>query len=477
MSNSLAKQFENLFYKCFGDKPQSITPLPQGGSDRCYFRILSDNQNVIGAYNPDIDENRTFFYLTNHFSSLDFPVPKLLGISDNETTYLLSDLGNVTLFDQIINTDWEASTSDLQIDLLKKTLDLLARVQVQGSKGLDFSKCYPKAEFDLQSIMWDFNYFKYCFLKPSGIRFNEAKLEDDFLTFAENLLVQPKNFFHYRDFQSRNIMIVNNEPYLIDYQGGRKGPLLYDVASFLYQARANFPKVVREDLLKHYLTKVGELTNIDKEECTRIFPLFALFRVIQTLGAYGYRGFFERRTHFLQSIPLAANNLNHLLENLAQTSINLTVLNGILKEVYNKFGINNEQTDTFEGLTVQVNSFSFKKGYPPEHPEHGGGFVFDCRALPNPGRLNEYKMLTGLDKPVVEYLSGHKEVLDFFEEVKEMVLKSISVYKERKFKHLSISFGCTGGQHRSVYMASSLSSFLNEKSELKVIVNHREIKG
>jgi aminoglycoside/choline kinase family phosphotransferase len=476
MIRTLAIQFEDLFQKYFGDVPQSITPLPQGGSDRRYFRISSDTNKVIGAYNPDIDENRVFFYLTSHFKSLGFPVPELLGISDDETTYLLSDLGDDTLFNQIIKIDWGKDNLDTHINLIKRVLGLLAQVQVNGAKGLDFSKCYPKAEFDLQSVMWDFNYFKYSFLKPAGIRFNETKLEDDFLSLAKILLNQPKHFFHYRDFQSRNVMILNNEPYLIDYQGGRKGPLLYDVASFLYQARASFPDQIKADLLEYYLTKVGELTTINKDECLRVFPLFALFRVIQTLGAYGFRGFFERRTHFLQSIPLAAANLKDILEKLPELSINFPALKVVLEEVYNKFGAQNEQTKAFDGLTVEINSFSFKKGYPLEHPEHGGGFVFDCRALPNPGRLNQYKMLTGLDQPVIDYLNEHSEVSNFFEDVKDLVLKSITVYQERGFKHLSISFGCTGGQHRSVFMANFLSKFLNQNKNLNVVINHREIK-
>ncbi|PKP37295.1 MAG: hypothetical protein CVT98_06260 [Bacteroidetes bacterium HGW-Bacteroidetes-15] len=475
MNNSLNITLATLFQDQFGVLPQSITPLPQGGSDRKYYRLVANSQSAIGAYNPDIEENRTFIYFTKHFKGLGFPVPEFYGVSGDETTYLLSDLGDYTLFHSFICTLWDSKSAQKSVDLSKLTLALLAQFQVEGAKGLDFSKCYPKSQFDLQSIMWDFNYFKYSFLKPSGIRFNESKLDDDFLAFANVLLTQPATFFHYRDFQSRNVMLVDNKPYFIDYQGGRRGPLLYDVASFLYQARANFPQRVKDELLDFYLDKVGELTPIDKTESRLQFPLFALFRVIQTLGAYGYRGFFERRTHFLQSVPLAAKNLKPLLDQLNHTKLKLTALEPVLESIYNKYAVTTEQSEAFDGLTVEITSFSFKKGYPMENAEHGGGFVFDCRSLSNPGRLNQYKMLTGLDSQVIDYLKQHSEVEVFFEKVKTLVFETVSVYKSRGFSHLSVSFGCTGGQHRSVYMASQLAQSLQSVAGVRTIVNHREI--
>lgn len=462
---------EKLYLSCFGKKPQSITPLPQGGSDRRYFRLVSGEESVIGAHNPDVDENRAFIYLTQHFGSKDLPVPQVLAVADNEEFYLLSDLGNNSLFDHIVGVDWEDKS---KTELLKKTLALLVRFQVDGAVGLDFTKCYPKAEFDLQSVMWDFNYFKYSFLKPTGIKFNESTLDDDFLAFAKLLVSQPSGFFHYRDFQSRNVMLVGDRPHFIDYQGGRRGPLLYDVASFLYQARANFTQKLRNELLNFYLDEVARCIEIDKVQSAQVFPAFALFRVIQTLGAYGYRGFFERRSHFLQSIPLAAANLKHLVENCGLT---LPTLKPILESIAEKYGETNEQTKPFEGLTLEVNSFSYRKGYPLEHPEHGGGFVFDCRALPNPGRLQEFKMLTGLEKPVVDFLESHSEIDNFFAEAFTLVRKSVDVYLKRGFKHLSVSFGCTGGQHRSVYMANRLAKELEHFDNLRIRLNHREQKG
>ena len=460
---------QKLFLSCFGIKPQSITPLPQGGSDRRYFRLVSGEESVIGAYNPDVHENRAFIYLTQHFGSKDLPVPQVLAVADNEEFYLLSDLGNNSLFDHIVGVDWENNS---KTELLKKTLTLLVRFQVDGAVGLDFTKCYPKSEFDLQSVMWDFNYFKYSFLKPSGIRFNESTLDDDFLAFAKLLVSQPGGFFHYRDFQSRNVMLVGDRPHFIDYQGGRRGPLLYDVASFLYQARANFPQKLRNELLNFYIDEVARCVEIDKVQLVQVFPAFALFRVIQTLGAYGYRGFFERRSHFLQSIPLAAANIGYLVENCG---LSLPTLNPILKSIAEKYGNSVEQSQPFNGLTVEVNSFSYRKGYPLEHPEHGGGFVFDCRALPNPGRIAEYKMQTGNEQPVIDYLEQHPEIDSFYQKVFALVNNAVEVYRQRAFKHLSVSFGCTGGQHRSVYMANRLANELKNIEGVKVCLYHREL--
>ena len=465
---------DKLFFNQFGVNPQSVTPLPQGGSDRQYFRLTVGTQSAIGAYNPDVEENRTFIYLTQHFGGKKLPVPLLYGISEDEKIYLLSDLGNLSLFDYILDIDWDKNP---QTEVLKRTLSLLVRFQIEGAKGLDFKQCYPKSDFDLQSVMWDFSYFKYSFLKPSGVRFNEAKLDDDFLALANLLLAQPTGFFHYRDFQSRNVMLVENKPYFIDYQGGRRGPMLYDLASFLYQARANFPESIRTEMLSFYLDEAAKYTEIDRQQAQSVFPAFALFRVMQTLGAYGFRGFFERRSHFLQSIPLAAANLVNLVDKVTAYGLALPTLKPILKSIAEKYGLPNEHSQPFDGLTVEVNSFSYRKGYPLEHPEHGGGFVFDCRALPNPGRLTDYKMLTGSDKPVIDYIEQHKEIDTFFDEVYALVAKSVRAYQDRGFKHLSVSFGCTGGQHRSVYMANRLANELKHIGNLAIRLNHREQNG
>ena len=478
MIDQINTSLQTLYKQEFNGYPKSITPLAQGGSDRRYFRLTNSNNSVIGAFNPDVDENRAFFYLTNHFEEKGIQVPHILRVAADEKVYLLDDLGDASLFDTVIKTDWESSTSESALQLLKRTLENLAKVQVHGAQGLDFSKCYPKSDFDLQSILWDFNYFKYCFLKPSGVAFNETSLDNDFLAFANVLLSQPTGYFQYRDFQSRNVMVNNNEPYFIDYQGGRRGPLLYDVASFLYQARANFPHEIRKALFSSYLDSVSSLTPVNSAELHHHLPIFALFRVIQTLGAYGYRGFFERRAHFLQSIPLAAENLKNLLSVIDTSILKLPVLFGALNGIAQKYSASTEQSQSFSGLTIEVNSFSYKKGYPAEHPEHGGGFVFDCRALPNPGRLNEYKMKTGLESSVIEYLEGHDEVNRFYQNVWDIVSKSVVTYVDRGFNHLSVSFGCTGGQHRSVYMANRFANQVKQMSDqIRVFTKHREINS
>ncbi|HZJ74800.1 MAG TPA: RNase adapter RapZ [Perlabentimonas sp.] len=463
-----------LYNEYFGVAPDVITPLPQGGSDRKYFRLSAEDKSAVGAYNTDIQENRTFIYFTNHFYEKGIPVPQVLAVSPDEKFYLLTDLGNSSLLQHIENMDW--SDAEQQVLLLEKTLKLLAQVQVEGAKGLDFSKCFQKSEFDLQSIMWDFYYFKYCFLKPIGFRFNEAQLDADFKTMGEMLLQQPVKYFHYRDFQSRNVMLFDGEPYFIDYQGGRKGPLLYDVASFLYQAKANLPEGVRMHLFDYYLSEVSQITEIDKGQSKEIFPAFVLFRIIQTFGAYGFRGFFERRPHFLQSIPLAAKNLKLLLTNSCDLFKGIPTLKTICEGIVDRFQESSEQR-VFKRLSVQVASFSYKKGYPAEHPEHGGGFVFDCRGLPNPGRINKYKMLNGNDKSVVLYLEEHKEVDEFFNHALGMVQATVQTYYSRGFKHLSVSFGCTGGQHRSVYMANRMVTALQKDGRFAVTLNHRELNA
>lgn len=470
------RRLKALFKEHFGVEAHSVTPMPQGGSDRRYFRLLSNGISAIGAYNPDVKENGAFFYLTNHFLSKGFNVPQLLRIDEGEQFYLLSDLGNQTLFNLFLDADWSHPQSEETLAIACNTIALLARLQVEGAQGLDFSNCYPKSDFDEQSVMWDFNYFKYSFLKPSGIPFNETLLESDFEAFAKVLLSQPKEYFHFRDFQSRNVMLVDGEPYFIDYQGGRRGPLLYDVVSFIYQARANLPQRVREQLVDCYFDSLEGLMPVDREEHQRYLPVFALFRAIQTLGAYGYRGFFERRAHFLQSIPFGAANIEQLLPQVGGKLLNTPHLFGVLRSLAEKYAMPVQTAEPFHGLTLEVCSFSFLKGYPTEHPVHGGGYVFDCRALPNPGRIDKYKMQTGRDAEVIAYLDNEEEVQRFYAEMWDMVSRSIERYVSRGFKHLSVSFGCTGGQHRSVYMARRFAQEVARKFEnVKVSLTHREI--
>ncbi|HPV56391.1 MAG TPA: RNase adapter RapZ, partial [Tenuifilaceae bacterium] len=335
----------------------------------------------------------------------------------------------------------------------------------------DSSKCFPIPSFDKRSVMWDLNYFKYNFLKPSGLTFSEVKLEDEFNRLADILLAEDLNYFHYRDFQSRNIMVKDNQLYFIDFQGGRLGPCLYDLASFLYQAKAGFSSELRQKLFHVYIDELAIHRRIDTEHLKSIFPFMVMFRIVQTLGAYGFRGFFEKKTHFIQSIPNAVTNY---LDLAGTTRVGeFGYIASLLKEYSNL--IANDNVDEPEGLTVSITSFSFKKGYPEIHPEHGGGFIFDCRFLPNPGRIDRYKPLTGFDKDVADYLSEIEEVDVFNNRVFDIVSSAIDNYIERDFKHLAIAFGCTGGQHRSVYCTNLLGKKLSEHYNVNIVVKHREI--
>ncbi|MGE0079472.1 MAG: RNase adapter RapZ [Bacteroidales bacterium] len=456
-----------LYESKFKVKPNRVEVLPASGSPRIYFRLYNDNNSLIGAFNNDIDENRAFFYLSKHFSEKKLNVPEVVAISSSEKYYLQTDLGAVSLFD-IITKGNETSNLDL---LLENAVKQLAKIQVTGFEGLDSSKCFPIPSFDRRSVMWDLNYFKYNFLKPSGLIFSEVKLEDEFTRLADILLAEDMNYFHYRDFQSRNIMVKDNQLYFIDFQGGRLGPCLYDVASFLYQAKAGFSSELRSKLFNTYLNELAQYRRVDVEHLKDVFPFMVMFRIVQTLGAYGFRGFFEKKTHFIQSIPNAISNYLELANSTRVSEFGY--ITTLLKEYSDS--ISKDEVVEYEGLTVNLTSFSFKKGYPDIHPEHGGGFIFDCRFLPNPGRINKYKALTGLDREVADYLNDSDEVDVFNQRVLEMVSSAINNYLERNFKHLSISFGCTGGQHRSVYCTNLLAKKLSALYNVNIIVKHREL--
>jgi len=376
------------------------------------------------------------------------------------------------LYDKI--TDANSDTLEVQ-NLIGQAISNLARFNILGFDGIDESKLYPISHFDIKSVMWDLYYFKYCFLKPSGVTYSEAELENVFGYLAEKVLNGDNQFLQFRDFQSRNIMILANQPYFIDYQSARVGSGLYDIASFLYQAKANFSDSTRQQFLVHYLDELSKYRSIDRSEMVAQFPYMAIFRILQTLGAYGFRGLFERKTHFIQSVPLALHNLSNLLAKVDDRR--LRYLSQLNKELLSKYQV--EQSEDFDGLTVQVYSFSIKSGYPPLNPEHGGGFVFDCRYLPNPGQLDLYKNLTGLDKPVIDYLLSLDEVNVFCDNAFSLVKSAIDRYLSRNFKHLSVGFGCTGGQHRSVFCAENLVKQLKSTfgdSGLRILVKHIELE-
>jgi len=438
-----------------------IEKLPQSGSNRQYFRIFAENDAIIGVFNQDVKENNAFFSFTNYFLSQKINVPKIISIGETQQFYLLEDLGDETLFSFLTKNRNEENIENAAITLYKKTLQQLPLLQISGKKGLDFSVCYPRSAFDKQSMLWDLNYFKYYFLKLANIPFDEQLLEDDFHRFIDFLLEADHDYFMFRDFQSRNIMICNDEPYFIDYQGGRKGALQYDLASLLYDGKADLPPQLREELLHYYFEQLSKHIDINKELFCKYYHGFVLIRILQALGTYGFRGYYEKKSHFLLSIPFAVKNLKYLLPKFEFSEKFPTLINVIQKICESDFVTACSLPEN--RLTVTITSFSYKKGIPQDMTSNGGGFVFDCRALPNPGRLPEYKNATGKDKSVIEYLEKHSEVQRFKELTTQLVLQSVENYLERKFSHLMVNFGCTGGQHRSVYFAEKLAEELKKE--------------
>lgn len=464
-----------LFEQWSGEKGESITPLPPSGSYREYFRILGRTKSAIGAYNPDKKENIAFLTFSKHFRSKNLNVPEIYLEDTEKDLYLQQDLGDITLFSFLTAV---RKDGDFPIELMsfyKKVLDQLPQFQITASRDLNYDVCYPRAKFDKQSMMWDLSYFKYYFLKLAKISFDEQHLEDDFHVFADYLLQAESDYFLYRDFQSRNIMIRGGEPYFIDYQGGRRGALHYDLASLLYDAKADIPQTVRAELLDHYIKNVSILMPVNEKEFIQHFFGFVLIRILQAMGAYGFRGFYEKKEHFLKSIPFALNNLAWIL-NTVKFPVEIPALlkalhNVVDSKALKKYGENKPAY----ALKVTINSFSYRKGYPSDDSGNGGGYVFDCRAIHNPGRYDQYKMLTGRDNEIIDFLVKESDMDQFLENVYSLVEQSVTNYQKRYFTNLMISFGCTGGRHRSVYCAEKLAQHLKDKFNVKIIINHREL--
>ena len=457
-----------LYQSYTGEAPTSIEPLPGAGSNRKYFR-LKGKESLIGVYGTSTEENRAFIYMARHFSQKGLPVPRILAEAADQSAYLQDDLGDISLFQFIKQGRESGNFSDEETNILKQTIRLLPQIQFEGRKDMDFSYCYPLATFNHRSVLWDLNYFKYCFLKATGLEFQENLLEDDFERMADTLLQIEPQVFMYRDFQSRNIMIREEKPYFIDFQGGRKGPFYYDVASFLWQAKANYPDSLRQELLDEYLDALRPYHAIDKEQFLTTLRHFVLFRTLQVLGAYGFRGYFEKKAHFIQSVPYAIENLRQLLETDFPEYPYLCLMLRKLTELPQFASIRNRRK-----LTVRVMSFSYKKGILEDPSGNGGGYVFDCRAVHNPGKYEQYKQLTGRDKPVIDFLEQDGEILQFLEHVDALADAHVQRFLERGFTNLSICFGCTGGQHRSVYSAEHVAHHLNEKFGVRIRLIHRE---
>jgi aminoglycoside/choline kinase family phosphotransferase len=462
----------SLYRSWSGEDPEQIRPIAASGSARRYFRIGKAGTTVIGAFNPDLKENEAFYALTRHFHKLGLPVPELLATDPGNGIYLLSDLGDISLFEMIGKRARRDHIPDQLFSLLAKTVRMLPHFQVRGGQGLDYSVCYPAGKFDEQSMMWDLNYFKYYILKTSGIIFNEQRIENDFRNFAGFLMQAGHDHFMYRDFQSRNVMVADGKPWFIDYQGGRMGPLQYDLASFLYQVKAFFPEEVREKLLVEYLDELTGLAETDRGLFMKYFYPFAYLRLFQVLGAYGFRGLFEKRPHFADSLVPAVESLASLLSDHPLEADLPELKSALLKLTQSSKYLPVDHKRS--GLTVTIGSFSYKNGLPHDDSGHGGGFIFDCRALPNPGRLDEYKDLTGRDQAVIEYIERHQEADRFLHHVFAICDSTIEEYIERDFQHLSIGFGCTGGRHRSVYCADKLAEHLSKKYVIGIDIRHRE---
>ncbi len=457
-----------LYKSYVGSEPESIIELPSSGSNRHYFR-LTGKKNVVGVIGTCLEENEAFLYMDAHFRSKNLPVPEVLAVAPDRMAYIQEDLGDTLLFNAIEKGRITRSFSSEEKALLVKTIRRLPDIQFAGAVQMDFSKCYPAAEFDKRSILWDLNYFKYCFLKATELEFLEDKLEDDFQTMADVLMRSKSGTFMYRDFQSRNVMIRDGEPMFIDFQGGRKGPFFYDVASFLWQAKANFPSSLRHELIEEYIDALSTYMPVDKEYFFEQLRHFVLFRTLQVLGAYGFRGYFEKKPHFLQSVPFAIENLRDLLQ---RPFVEYPYLNKLLNELVDLKQFSDElQKRT---LTVRVMSFAYKKGIPNDTTGNGGGYVFDCRAINNPGKYERYKPFTGLDYEVIKFLEDDGEISRFLDHCYALVDDSVKRYMERGFSNLMVCFGCTGGRHRSVYAAQHMAQHINQKFNVKVELVHRE---
>lgn len=452
------------------------TLLKGEGSNRKYYRLTHDKtqETLIGVSGENATENHAFITLARHFAQKGVHTPQVKAVSPDELYYVQEDLGDTSLYQRILPSigsgQWDAPTRDL----LKRTLDVLLQIQFKGGEGLNYSVCYPIAEWDERSIKWDLNYFKYCFLKLEKQDFSEPELETDFDHLTANLLACEPQAFMYRDFQSRNVQLKDGEPWGIDFQGGRRGPVLYDLASFVWQTRAHYPAHLQQELVDYYYTALQQYAPMDREAFDGELRLLVLFRTLQVLGAYGYRGLFEQKEHFKESLPQTLKNLAvmiaqgqcdaypHLKQTLLQLAARQEAKEQHLQQLNRK------------DLTVKVYSFSYKKGIPTDNSGNGGGYVFDCRGVHNPGKYDQYKPLTGRDQPVKDFLEKDGEILKFLQSIYALADAHVERYMERGFSSLMFSCGCTGGRHRSVYSAQHLAEHLARKYGIKVELRHVE---
>jgi len=463
---------EKLFEEHFGSKPDKIELLPVSGSDRHYYRLSNERNSAIGTYNANTAENNTYFYFTQLFKKHDINIPEVYKASKDKRHYLQQDLGSTSLFDQLIQ---EGFTDHVR-QHFHKALEQLARVQWIAGREANFDQCFATKQFDEKAIMADLFYFKYYFADLQKIPYNKTLLMEEMEQLSKELgRIQPQMLM-YRDFQSRNIMLHEGKPYLIDFQGAMQGPPQYDIASLLWQAKAQLPEPWKEDLLNGYITTLNALpiARMDEIHFRKGYAQFVLLRLLQVLGAYGFRGLLERKPHFLSSITPALKNLETFLSMHPQLPAYPELRSLLEKLSSKKMQEFYEQPEKKEDTTLQVtiNSFSYKNGIPKDKSAHGGGFVFDCRGILNPGRYTAYKHLTGHDAAVQDFLKQETRMPDFLEHVFALVSINVDDYITRGFDHLSVSFGCTGGQHRSVFAAEQLAAYISNRYGVPVTVSH-----
>src|SRR6476469_266651 len=467
---------KSLFERHFHAPPDRVQPLQGqlGGSGRVIIRLSAGSQSAIGILYDVREENVAFIEFSRHFRRHGLPVPEIYSDDLRHGAYLEQDLGNTTLFEFLVANRAGENIAPAVVEAYIKVVQMLPRFQIEAGSDLNYKVCYPRGSFDRQSIAWDLNYFKYYFLRLAGIPFNDQALEDDFSRLTTFLLSAGHHYFLYHAFQSRNIMWRDGQPFFLDYQGGRKGALQYDVASLLYDAKADLPPELRRQLLDHYLETLSSFVQIEREAFLQHYHAFVYVRIMQALGAYGFRGFYERKVHFLQSVPYALKNLRWLLHHVT-LPIALPTLLGAFHSMLGSEKLQALASDA-DSLVVRIFSFSFHRGLPKDDSGNGGGFVFDGRSLPNPGREERFKTQSGKDAPVIEYLNQQESVHQFLASVLSLVDASVSEYQRRGFKNLMVSFGCTGGQHRSVYLAEQLAKRLRGRNGVEVLLRHRELE-
>lgn len=483
-----------LFTTLCGEKLLALKPLTPEGSNRQYFRITLEQGTLIGVKGTSRKENEAFIMLSNHFKKQGLAVPQVLAVSEDRMSYIQEDLGPSALFSLMERGRTSGRYSAAEVALLSATMKALPPLQYQGIEDIEFSSCYPQSCFDDRMVRFDLNYFKYNFLKFLPLEFDEALLENDFDTLRKTLLDEPMDCFMYRDFQSRNVMIKDNKPFFIDFQGGRKGCMYYDVASFLWQAKAQYPPELRRTLIRDYIQALKPYKTLEEDEFMRHLRPFVLFRLIQVLGAYGYRGLYERKVHFLTSIPFALKQLKALSpEDLKDYPYFSSLFKDIVALDFE--ALLSSRQDALAPMTsgacakdtapqkvkpkpvlnIEIWSFGYKNGLPYDRSGNGGGYLFDCRAMLNPGRFEAFKQLTGMDPAVQEFLDDKGEIQTFLSQVFPLIDRHVECYQTRGFQALFVGFGCTGGQHRSVYCAELLAQHLASKYDhISIEIHHRE---